>query len=129
MDRIDIHIEVIPVEISEMISSERAESSAEVRKRVIAARDIQLRRFEGVDIYCNAMMNSAMLRQFAPLSKECSLLLERAMAQLNLSARAYDRIVKVARTIADLDGSESIEPQHITESIGYRTLDRENWGR
>lgn len=129
MDRIDIHIEVIPVEISEMMGDERSESSAEVRKRVVAAREIQLRRFAGVDIYCNAMMNSAMLRQFAPLSKECSMLLERAMMQLNLSARAYDRIVKVARTIADLDGSESIEPNHISEAIGYRSLDRESWGR
>ena len=75
------------------------------------------------------MMNSSMLRHFAPLSKECSRLLEVAMARLNLSARAYDRIIKVARTIADLDGKESIEPSHISEAIGFRSLDRESWGR
>ena len=129
MDRIDIHIEVVPVSIAEMSTAEPAETSAEVRKRVIAARDIQLRRFEGLDIHCNAMMNSAMLRRFAPLSRECSELLERAMGRLNLSARAYDRIIKVARTIADLEGIENITPAHISEAIGYRSLDRENWGR
>jgi magnesium chelatase family protein len=128
MDRIDIHIEVVPVSISEMTTAERAESSAEIRKRVIAAREIQLRRFEGLDIHCNAMMNSAMLRRFAPLDKGVATLLERAMSRLNLSARAYDRIIKVARTIADLEGKEHIEPQHITEAIGFRSLDRETWG-
>ena len=129
MDRIDIHIEVVPVEISEMSSNQPAESSAKIRERVTAAREIQLCRFEGLNIHCNAMMNSAMLRQFAPLSKECSMLLESAMTQLNLSARAYDRIIKVARTIADLEGVESIAPHHISEAIGYRALDRESWGR
>ena len=128
MDRIDIHIEVVPVSISEMTTAERAESSAEIRKRVIAAREIQLRRFEGLDIHCNAMMNSAMLRRFAPLKKGVATLLESAMSRLNLSARAYDRIIKVARTIADLEGKEHIEPQHITEAIGFRSLDRETWG-
>ena len=128
MDRIDIHIEVVPVSISEMTTAERAESSAEIRKRVIAAREIQLRRFEGLDIHCNAMMNSAMLRRFAPLDKGVATLLESAMSRLNLSARAYDRIIKVARTIADLEGKEHIEPQHITEAIGFRSLDRETWG-
>lgn len=129
MDRIDIHIEVVPVSISEMADERPAETSAEVRKRVIAAREIQLRRFAGLDIHCNAMMNSAMLRKFAPLDRQCSELLERAMNHLNLSARAYDRIIKVARTIADLEGVENIAPQHISEAIGYRSLDRENWGR
>jgi len=75
------------------------------------------------------MMNSAMLRRFAPLDKASSELLERAMGRLNLSARAYDRIIKVARTIADLEGAENISPTHISEAIGYRSLDRENWGR
>ena len=129
MDRIDIHIEVIPVELAEMSSTQPSESSAKIRERVTAAREIQLRRFEGLNIHCNAMMNSAMLREFAPLSKECSSLLEMAMTRLNLSARAYDRIIKVARTIADLEGVEEIAPHHISEAIGYRALDRENWGR
>jgi magnesium chelatase family protein len=129
MDRIDIHIEVTPVSISEMSDATPAESSATIRERVIKAREVQLRRFEGLDIHANAMMNSAMLRKFAPLDRTCSELLERAMSHLNLSARAYDRIIKVARTIADLEGAENIAPQHISEAIGYRSLDRENWGR
>ena len=90
---------------------------------------IQRQRFEDLEIHCNAMMNSSMLRKFAPLTKECSELLERAMQRLNLSARAYDRIIKVARTIADLAGAENIEAAHIAEAINYRTLDRDSWGR
>lgn len=129
MDRIDIHIEVVPVSIAEMNTTQRAESSAEIRRRVVAARNIQQQRFAGLDIHCNAMMNSSMLRTFAPLSRECSELLERAMTRLNLSARAYDRVIKVARTIADLEGCANIEPQHISEAIGYRSLDRDTWGR
>ena len=129
MDRIDIHIEVTPVSISEMSDATPSESSATIRERVIKAREVQLRRFEGLDIHSNAMMNSAMLRKFATLDRTCSELLERAMSHLNLSARAYDRIIKVARTIADLEGAEQIAPQHISEAIGYRSLDRENWGR
>ena len=128
MDRIDIHVEVVPVSIRDMSSDRREESSAEVRKRVIEAREIQQQRFAEVDIHCNAMMNSAMLRKFAPLSRDCSELLEKAMQRLNLSARAYDRILKVARTIADLDGSDTILSSHIAEAIGYRSLDRESWG-
>lgn len=129
MDRIDIHIEVVPVSIAEMSTTERGEPSSEIRRRVVAARDIQRQRFEGLDIHCNAMMNSSMLRKFAPLDRACSELLELAMTRLNLSARAYDRIIKVARTIADLEAKPNIEPQHISEAIGYRSLDRENWGR
>ena len=129
MDRIDIHIEVVPVSISEMSTAERAEPSSAIRHRVVAAREIQRKRFEGLDIHCNAMMNSSMLRKFAPLDKACSDMLEFAMTRLNLSARAYDRIIKVARTIADLEGKPTIEPHHISEAIGYRSLDRENWGR
>ena len=129
MDRIDIHIEVVPVSIAEMNTTQRAESSAEIRRRVVAARNIQQQRFAGLDIHCNAMMNSSMLRTFAPLSRECSELLERAMTRLNLSARAYDRVIKVARTIADLEGCANIAPQHISEAIGYRSLDRDTWGR
>ena len=129
MDRIDIHIEVTPVSIAEINDSTPTESSADIRRRVIAAREIQRTRFEGIGIHCNAMMNSSMLRRFAPLCANCSALLERAMTHLKLSARAYDRIIKVARTIADLAGSEAIEPQHISEAIGYRSLDRDTWGR
>ena len=129
MDRIDLHIEVVPVSIAEMSNDKHEEHSADIRRRVVAAREIQLRRFEGLDIHCNAMMNSAMLRKFAPLSKPCSQMLERAMTALNLSARAYDRIIKVARTIADLAGRADIEPADKSEAIGYRSLDRDNWGR
>ncbi|MBO5716925.1 MAG: YifB family Mg chelatase-like AAA ATPase [Alistipes sp.] len=128
MDRIDIHVEVVPVSISDMSSEREEERSEVVRRRVVEAREIQQQRFINTDIHCNAMMNSAMLREFAPLSKECSELLERAMQRLNLSARAYDRIIKVARTIADLDKKSDIEPSHISEAIGYRSLDREQWG-
>ncbi|MBO5890217.1 MAG: YifB family Mg chelatase-like AAA ATPase [Alistipes sp.] len=129
MDRIDIHIEVVPVSISEISTTERAESSSAIRRRVVAAREIQRERFKELDIHCNAMMNSSMLRKFAPLDRACSEMLEFAMSRLNLSARAYDRIIKVARTIADLEAKPNIEPQHISEAIGYRSLDRENWGR
>lgn len=129
MDRIDMHIEVVPVHLSEISSSERGESSSEIRKRVIKARNIQQERFKGLNIHCNAMMNSAMLRRFAPLDKDSRALLDMAMSHLNLSARAYDRIIKLARTIADIEGKECIEPTHISEAIGYRSLDRENLGR
>ncbi len=129
LDRIDMHIEVIPVPLSEINGDKVEESSAEIRKRVVAAREIQLRRFKGTGIYSNAMMNSAMLRSFCPLSNEVQALLENAMQRLSLSARAYDRIIKVARTIADLANSENIEVTHIAEAINYRTLDRDSWGR
>ena len=124
MDRIDIHIEVVPVAVSELSSTRRAESSADIRRRVVAARERQLKRFEGLDIHSNAEMTGAMLRRFAPLDKASTAMLEQAMTALDLSARAYDRIIKVARTIADLEGKENIEPAHISEAISYRTLDR-----
>ena len=129
MDRIDMHIEVVPVSIAAMSSNEAVEPSSEIRRRVVAAREIQRERFKGLNIHCNAMMNSSMLREFAPLDKSCADLLEFAMGRLNLSARAYDRIIKVARTIADLEGKANIESSHISEAIGYRSLDRESWGR
>ena len=129
MDRIDIQIEVTPVEYNQMNNPEPAEPSQAIRQRVIAARERQLRRFEGIDgVFTNAMMNSAMLAEFCPLDEQCSALLSRAMERLALSARAYNRIVKVARTIADLEGAEQISSAHIAEAIGYRNLDRENWG-
>ena len=129
MDRIDLHVEVIPVTRSEMSASTPAESSAEVRGRVIRARKIQAERFRDIGIHTNTMMTSAMLQRFCPLSAEARRLLDMAMERLQLSARAYDRIIKVARTIADLDGERDITPKHISEAISYRTLDRDSWGR
>ena len=129
LDRIDLHIEVTPVPLSEMMSERVEESSDAVRERVIRARLIQSERFKGLGIHTNSMMNSKMLREYCPLDERSRLLLERAMAQLNLSARAHDRIIKVARTIADLASEETISVAHISEAITYRTLDRESWGR
>lgn len=129
MDRIDLHVEVTPVSREEMSSNEVEESSAAVRERVMRAREVQAKRFQGLGIYTNTMMSSAMLRRFCALSTASRRLLDAAMERLQLSARAYDRIIKVARTIADLEGKEDIEPQHISEAIGYRSLDRESWGR
>lgn len=129
MDRIDLHVEVTPVEREEMASTTLAESSAAIRQRVIAARKVQSERFAGTGIHTNTMMTSAMLREFCPLTAESRMLLDRAMECLQLSARAYDRIIKVARTIADLEGVADIAPTHISEAITYRSLDRESWGR
>ncbi len=129
MDRIDLHIEVVPVPLEEMSTASPGESSSKIRKRVIAARDIQSRRFADCPgVHTNAMMNSKMLREFCPLSRESSAMLATAMERLSLSARAYDRIIKVARTIADMDGVSDISPAHIAEAINYRSLDRGNWG-
>ena len=129
LDRIDLHIEVTPVPLAEMMSERVEESSEAVRERVIRARKIQSERFRGLGIHTNSMMNSKMLRDYCPLDERSRALLERAMAQLNLSARAHDHIIKVARTIADLAGEENISVAHISEAITYRTLDRESWGR
>ncbi|MBR2061597.1 MAG: YifB family Mg chelatase-like AAA ATPase [Tidjanibacter sp.] len=130
LDRIDLQIEVTPVAFEDISDSRPAESSASIRERVVAARERQRQRFSHIEgVYTNAMMNSAMIKEFCPLDEQCTALLGRAMERLNLSARAYDRIIKVARTIADLSGEEQIAPTHIAEAIGYRTLDRGNWGR
>jgi magnesium chelatase family protein len=130
MDRIDLHIEVTPVPIAEMSSAVGGESSGDIRERVIAAREIQRKRFSECEgVHTNAMMNSKMLRTFCPLSREAAAMLETAMERLNLSARAYDRIIKVARTIADLAAESDITTSHIAEAINYRSLDRESWGR
>lgn len=130
MDRIDLHIEVTPVSIQEMASDSVQESSQAIRERVIQARKIQLDRFHGVNgVYTNAMMNPKMLREYCHLESSAAQLLEKAMERLNLSARAYDRILKVARTIADLAAEPHITAAHIAEAINYRSLDRESWGR
>jgi magnesium chelatase family protein len=129
LDRIDIHIDVPAVNYKELRGGSSAESSEQIRGRVIAARERQLNRFAaaGERIYCNAQMGSRQIRNYCELSTDCERLLERAMAQQGLSARAHDRILKVARTIGDLDSAEQLEAKHIAEAIQYRTLDRTYW--
>ena len=130
MDRIDLHVEVTPVSPSALSTATIEETSAVVRERVMRAREIQARRFATVPkVHTNAMMNAALLREHCRLDAATATLLERAMDRLSLSARAYDRILKVARTIADLAGRERIETADVAEAIGYRSLDREGWGR
>ena len=130
MDRIDLHVEVTPVSHEELASDKPSERSADIRKRVVAAREIQKRRFEGhPGLFANAQMSSRMVREYCRIDEAGQLLLKQAMDRLGLSARAYDRILKVARTIADLDGSPNIEIGHLSEAINFRNLDRDNWGR
>ena len=128
MDRIDLQIEVIPVPFEKMSDTQVAESSEQIRQRVIRARQLQEVRYRDVQgVYCNAQMNSRMLAEYARPDEKGLALLKNAMNRLNLSARAYDRILKVARTIADLEGCESVRSEHLAEAIGYRSLDREDW--
>lgn len=130
MDRIDIHVEVVPVTHEELASTKPVEKSEEIRKRVIKARTIQNKRFvEYERIHCNAQMSRKQVEQYCPISTEGEKLLKTAMERLGLSARAYDRILKVARTIADLEESPEIEIEHLSEAINFRSLDRDNWGR
>ena len=129
MDRIDLHIEVGTVPFEDLSSIEPGESSADIRERVIEARARQMVRFtEYPHIYNNAMMPANMVRQICKVDKQGLMLLKIAMKKLDLSARAFDRILKVARTIADLYGKENILPEHVAEAIQYRSLDRESWG-
>ena len=129
LDRIDIQIEVAPVSVEQLAKAPQGEPSASIRKRVIAARAIQTERYKDAkSVHCNAQMTRAMLEKYAILNTEANDALTRAMRLHNLSARAYDRILKVARTIADLDNSEQIQSSHIKEAIGYRSLDRADWG-
>lgn len=129
LDRIDIQIEIVPVPFEEMANNHLAEPSSEIRKRVIKVRQIQDTRFaDQPGIYCNAQMTNKLLAQYAQPDNKGLTLLKNAMNRLNLSARAYDRILKVSRTIADLEGSEQILSAHLAEAISYRNLDRENWG-
>ncbi|HNA32334.1 MAG TPA: YifB family Mg chelatase-like AAA ATPase, partial [Flavobacteriales bacterium] len=127
LDRIDIHIEVTPVAFSELSSERVTEKSIDVRERVIAARHVQEQRYAGTKMYCNAQMSSQQLRSICRIDAAGQALLQRAMERLGLSARAYDRILKVARTIADLAHSPDIRTEHLAEAIQYRSLDREGW--
>jgi magnesium chelatase family protein len=128
LDRIDIHIEVVPVSFAQLSEVRPAENSTAIRERVMAARKVQEERFRTeYFIYCNAMMPSRLLKKYCKLDEACTALLKTAVEQVGLSARAYDRILKVARTIADLEGAPHILPDHVSEAIGYRNLDREGW--
>ena len=128
LDRIDLHVEVTPVNFTELSSERLSEKSEVIRERVIKAREIQEKRFaEQPDLHCNAQMGSKMVRQVCKISEAGQALLKKAMEKLGLSARAYDRILKVARTIADLAGTEDIQIEHLAEAIQFRSLDREGW--
>jgi magnesium chelatase family protein len=129
LDRIDIHIEVVPVSYDELSTTKPGETSKQIKERVIRAREIQNKRYENdKEIYANAQMSSKMIRTYCEIDSAGKNLLKKAMENLGLSARAYDRILKVARTVADLEGSESIKAYHLAEAIQYRSLDRETWG-
>lgn len=127
MDRIDIHVEVDNVSYDDLKSTKQEETSAEIKARVDKARKIQLERFKGCKNFCNAKMSVPQVKQFCKLDETCDSILRTAFERLKLSARAHDRILKVARTIADLEGYEDIQPGHIAEAIGYRSLDRKYW--
>jgi magnesium chelatase family protein len=128
LDRIDIHVEVTPVAFGELTKERVSEKSETVRQRVIKAREMQEKRFAAVDnLYCNAQMTAKKNQSICKINDAGRQLLKTAMERLGLSARAYDSILKVSRTIADLDGSEEIQNQHLAEAIQYRSLDRENW--
>jgi len=129
MDRIDIHIDVPAVKFNELRGRGVADgdSSSTIRERVIKARDIQLKRLGGDGAFSNSAMSPTQIRTFCALDSQCEELLEKAMLRQGLSARAHDRILKVSRTIADLDASENIQQTHISEAINYRSLDRNYW--
>ncbi|PUZ29128.1 magnesium chelatase [Chitinophaga parva] len=129
LDRIDLHVEVTPVPTAALLQADAAEDSASIRTRVIKARQVQQQRFlQEPGTYCNAQMNNKLMVRYCRLDETCASLLHKAIDKLKLSARAHDRILKVSRTIADLDGSAAIQTGHIAEAIQFRTLDRESWG-
>ena len=127
MDRIDIHIDVPSLKFRELSDDAGGERSEFIRVRIKMARDIQIERFKKSKIYCNAQMGAKYIKKFCQIGNESKSLLELAINKMGLSARAYDRILKVSRTIADLEGAENIKPEHISEAIQYRSLDRENY--
>ena len=124
LDRIDIHLHALPLKTRELVDVPLEESSAAIKERTTKARHIQWQRFKGLPVLCNAHMESSHLRNFCILSKEAKEILIGAMEKLKFSARAHDKILKVARSIADLAGSETSKPEHIAEAVGYRSLDR-----
>ncbi len=128
LDRIDIHLDVPPLPPAELLSNTRGETSAQIKERTIKAREIQKKRFAGTSITVNAQHNHRQLKEYCPLSPECHGLLKQAIEELNFSARAHDKIIKIARTVSDLAGSKRILPEHIAEAIQYRSLDRNWWG-
>jgi magnesium chelatase family protein len=129
LDRIDLHVEVTPVPYNELSGTKSQENSTNIRERVMKAREVQAERYKNQPgIYCNAQISSKMLREVCAITSAGNNLLQKAMEKLNLSARAYDRILKVARTIADLSGTADIKNEHLAEAIQYRSLDREGWG-
>ena len=129
-DRIDIHIEVVPVDFKRLSDARQTEHSRDIRERVIDARHIQEKRFEGLDgVHSNSQIPSRMLREVCRIDESGNMMLKTAMEKLGLSARAYDRILKVSRTIADLDHASDIRTEHLAEAINYRSLDRDSWGR
>jgi magnesium chelatase family protein len=129
LDRIDIHVDVPAVRFKELASSfaPESEGSAQIRERVVRARVRQHGRLQGEGVFSNAQMSPRLIRKYCRIDAESERMLEQAMTRLGLSARAYDRILKVSRTIADLDSSEEIRPAHIAEAVGYRSLDRTYW--
>ena len=128
LDRIDIQCEITPVPFKDISKAQPGEPSAAIRERVIKARDIQTARYKDFKgVHCNAQMTERMIHQYAELDNAGMDLLRMAMERFSLSARAYSRILKVARTIADLDASDRVQPHHLAEAIGYRNLDRGDW--
>jgi magnesium chelatase family protein len=127
LDRIDIHIDMPAVRFQELRQEAGGEASEAIRSRVVKARERQLARFQGEKIYCNAQMSSRQIRRYCNIAPDSERLLESAMSRLGLSARAHDRILKVSRTIADMEGAEDILSAHISEAIQYRSLDRSYW--
>jgi len=128
LDRIDIHLEVPRLKYEHLTDKRRGEPSEEIRKRVDKARSVQKKRFESEGAHFNAHLESKELEKYCILDKEAEELLKLAILELGISARAYDKILKVSRTIADLDGKEVVESHHISEAISYRSLDRNLWG-
>lgn len=129
LDRFDLHIEVAPVEFGDLASKSREESSADIRKRVAAARAVQAERFAGTGITCNALITPDKLQEYCPMDEAAQALMKNVFDRLGLSARAYDRILKVARTIADLNGSDIIQKPHVAAAVQFRSLDRKYWAQ